>query len=280
MMMFKTLWRIGLVLLMSVAVFSFSAQSLKKMPRQVVRSELRVALPLFVQVFMAMGDRNMAANIASIRALVVDTRNVKPDEWPILAKVQGDVSWLNPGHEDNYYIAAAILPWFGEVDAAQKVLMRATKARRYDYQPPFFYAFNQLHFRGDVLGAVAALKEGAEHLPDGDNKLHMQNLAAIWMEKAQDLGLTIRYVEVLAAQAKRPDFKRYLEARAMRLRMLKQLRDAASEYRTRYGRPPAQLDDLLSSGVLKQAPQDPFGFGFAMTPQGEIVLLNSPMQKK
>src|SRR5690606_35666466 len=122
-------------------------------------------------------------------------------------------SWLNPGHEDNYYVAAAILPWVGEVDAAQNVLARASLARRYDYQPAFYYGFNQLHFRGDAAGASAWLREAAEHLPEGNNRIQMQNLAAIWLEKTQDIDLAIRVVEAMAEQAKRRDFKHYLELR-------------------------------------------------------------------
>jgi hypothetical protein len=39
-------------------------------------------------------------------------------------KLQRDIAWFNPAHEDNYYIAAAILPWNGQVDAAQYVCAR------------------------------------------------------------------------------------------------------------------------------------------------------------
>ena len=115
--------RLWLVTILAAMVFVPSAQRLKLAPRQSVNVEMQVALPLFVQVAMAAGDRFLAANIAAIRALWVDNFKMQKEEFKVLAKVQENVSWLNPGHEDNYYIAAAILPWNGEVEAAVKAAL-------------------------------------------------------------------------------------------------------------------------------------------------------------
>ncbi len=266
-------WLLALALAL---VFVASAERLKSAPRQSVSVEMRVALPLFVQVFMAMGDRHLGANIAAIRALVVAPEKMRPEEFRILAKVQEDVSWLNPGHEDNYYIAFAILPQYGELDSAQTVLARASRARFFDYQPSFFYAFNQWYYKHDPVGAATWLREAAEKLPDPDQRLTMQNMAARWMDKAQDTELAIRVVEAMAKEARRKDFRAYLELRVVRLRQLHQLRTAAIAYRERFGKPLPNLQELVDSGILTNLPQDPFGFGFGFDRQGEIVLRTSP----
>ena len=271
-------WKLGLVTLFAATVFVATAERLKSAPRQSVSVQMQVALPLFVQVFMAMGDRYLAANLASIRALVVATDKMQPDEFKILAKVQEDVSWLNPAHEDNYYIAFAILAQYGELDSAQTILARASRARFFDYQPSFFYAFNQWYYKHDPAGAAAWLREAAEKLPDPDQRLTMQNMAARWIDKAQDTELAIRVVEAMAKEAKRRDFRAYLELRVVRLRQLHQLRIAAVAYRERFGKPLSKLSDLVDSGVLPALPMDPFGFGFDFDPQGEIVLRTSPPQ--
>lgn len=272
--------KLSFMALLAMAVFVATAQRLKVVPRQSVQVEMQVALPLFVQVLMTAGDRNLAANIAAIRALVVNNFKMKPEEFAILAKVQDDVSWLNPGHEDNYYIAAAILPWQGEVDPAQRILARATKARRYDYQPAFFYAFNLLHFKGDAAGASAWMREAAEFLPEGNNRLHMQNLAAIWLDRVQDVDLAIGVVEAMVRDAKRRDFQQYLEKRVTRLQTLKTLRSAQAIYQQRFNRPLAAVQDLVNAGIITELPPDPFGFGFDIDRSGRVVLRNSPPQKK
>ena len=269
-------WKLGLVALLTATVFVATSERLKSAPRQSVSVEMQVALPLFVQVFMAMGDRYLAANIASIRALVVATDRMRPEEFKILAKVQEDVSWLNPAHEDNYYIAFAILAQYGEVDAAQTILARASRVRFFDYQPAFFYGFNQWYYKHDPAGAAAWMTEAAKKLPDPDQQLIMQNMAARWVDKAQDTELAIRVVEAMAKEARRKDFRVYLETRVVRLRQLQQLRMAAVTYRERFGKPLPNLQELVSSGILPALPQDPFGVGFGFNAQGEIVLRTSP----
>jgi hypothetical protein len=243
-------WKLGLVALLTATVFVATSERLKSAPRQSVSVEMQVALPLFVQVFMAMGDRYLAANIASIRALVVATDRMRPEEFKILAKVQEDVSWLNPAHEDNYYIAFAILAQYGEVDAAQTILARASRVRFFDYQPAFFYGFNQWYYKHDPAGAAAWMTEAAKKLPDPDQQLIMQNMAARWVDKAQDTELAIRVVEAMAKEARRKDFRVYLETRVVRLRQLQQLRMAAVTYRERFGKPLPNLQELVSSGIL------------------------------
>ncbi len=116
------------------------------------------------------------------------------------------------------------------------------KARFFDYQPAFYYAFNLLHFKGDAVGASEWMRAAAEHLPEGDERLQMQNLAAIWLDKAQDVELAIGVVDAMAQQAKRKDFRAYLETRVLRLRMLQQLRADAATFRERTGRPPARRE--------------------------------------
>lgn len=267
--------RLWLVAILAATAFVAVNLRLKLAPRQIVNIEMQVALPLFVQVAMAGGDRFLAANVAAIRALWVDNFKMQRDEFRILAKVQEDVSWLNPGHEDNYYIAAAILPWNGELDAAQRILARATLARRFDYQPAFYYAFHLLHFKGDAIGASHWMREAAQYLPEGNNRLQMQNLAAIWLDKAGDLDLAIRVVETMAKEANRGDFRRYLEQRVIRLQMLREMRAAAASYQQRFGRPITALTDLVASGIIAELPKVPFGFGFAIDKQGQVVLQDS-----
>jgi hypothetical protein len=265
-----------LVALAMAVCFVATAERLKSAPRQSVDLELQVALPLFVQVFMTAGDRYLAANLASIRALVVTTEKMRPEDYRILSKIQDDASWLNPAHEDNYYIATAILPWNGELDTAQAILARASKARPFDYQPAFYYAFHQLHFKGDAAGASAWLREAAEKLPNDEEKLIMQNFAARWIDRAGDVDLAIRVVEAMAKQARRKDFRAYLEVRVARLKSLKDLRAAAASYGQRVGRPPLKLQELVDSGLIAAIPTDPFGFGFDFDREGQIILRARP----
>ncbi len=248
---------------------------LRSIERPRVQAELEVRLPLFVQVAMAGGDRYLAASLATVRALVAETSRMEPEEYRTLALVQEDVSWLNPAHEDNYYTAAAILPWEGQLDPALRILKRATLARPDDYQPPFYYAFYLMQFRNDALGAGQWAQRSALRLTNPDERLVMENFAARWLEKSQDLSMAIRIIDAMATQAKRKDFADYLRQRAQRLRDLDELRHGASQYLTQFGKRPASLQDLAASGLIKRVPDDPFGFGFTIDKDGVPQLSNS-----
>jgi hypothetical protein len=203
---------------------------------------------------------------------------MKSEDFRVLGQVQRDASWLNPAHEDNYYIASAILPWEGQVDAAQVVLRRATLARFYDFQPPFYYAFNLVHFLGDAFAASEWLLQAAPKLPKADERLLLENFAARLLDRTQDLDLAARIVEAMAKQAKRADFADYLRLRAQRLRDLAVLRRAAIVYSERYGKRLVQLSALVSSGLVAKLPVDPLGLGFGVDPNGVPVFINRPAQ--
>lgn len=271
-------WQVIVALVLGCAVFVFAQSRLPGIKRTQVNAEIAIALPVFVQVVMAGGDRYLAASWAAIRALVTETSKMGPEDFRVLGLVQRDASWLNPAHEDNYYIAAAILPWEGQVEAAQAILRRASLARFYDYQPAFYYAFNLVHFTGDYLAASEWLLQAAPKLPKPDERLLLENFAARWLDRTQDVELAARIVDAMAAQAKRKDFADYLRVRAQRLRDLGVLRRAAIVYTDRRGKPLVELSELVSAGLVAKLPVDPFGFGFGVDPNGVPVLLNRPQK--
>jgi len=272
--MFRHSWSQVVLLLLGALAFAFATDRLASVKRVDPSPELAVALPLFVQVAMAGGDRHLAANMAFVRALVTESQRMTADDYRLLAKIQRDVAWLNPAHEDNYYIAAAILAWNREVNAAQYVLRRAAQARPFDYQPSFFYSFNLYYFDKDPVAASAWLREAAEKLDDPNERLAMRNFAARWLDRSKDLELAIRVIEAMATHERRPDFRKYLLRRVERLRILAGLREAADRYRRQTGQPLKQIDQLVAAGLIDAVPADPFGFGFAVGKDGDPIILN------
>ncbi len=264
-------WRPLASLLLGGLIFALAQAQIQRVKRSQVNAEIMISLPAFVQVVLAGGDRYLAADWASIRALVTETSRMGPEDFRVLAEVQRDASWLNPAHEDNYYIAAAILPWEGQVDAAQAILRRATLARPFDVNPPFYYAFHLVQFFGDGLGAADWLRQAATKLPDPQQGLVLETFAVRWLDRSQDIELAARIADDMAARTKRKDFATYLHLRATRLRDLAALRSAASVYREQYGRPVKALSELVESGLVKSLPADPVGSGFALDPNGTPI---------
>lgn len=271
------IWLLGFSVLL--AAHLALAPRLNARPRNDVSVEMQVALPRFVQVAMAGGDRYLAANLAGFRALVASTEKMNRDNYRIQGIVQSDAAWLNPAHEDNYYIAAAILPWNGEVDAGDYVLRKAVEGRPFDWWPVFYYAFDQMHFHHDPVAAADWLRFGSRRAVDVNDRLMLENIAARWYERGYDTNSAILVVEAMAKGARDSGFRKYLQMRAERLKSLRTLEIAATEYEARFHKLLTALDELAKSGLIERVPRDPFGFGFAVK-DGQPILLNAPAMVK
>lgn len=261
----------GLVLVVLATVYALSVGVLRTMRSEDPRPELLVTLPVAAQVIFSGGDRYLAANLLGFRVLVAETFRMKAADYAVQARLQSDLSLLNPGHEDNYYIAAAFLPWEGHLKEAQRVLERAANARPFDFYPLFHLAFLHFHFLGNPGRGAQLLLDAASRAKSQTDQWGLQNMAARWAERGYDLGTAARVVEAMAKSSPPGGFRRYLDARATRLKLLIQLREAAERFRAGKGRAPVRVEELVAEGYLRAIPQDPLQMGFAVGSDGNIV---------
>ena len=266
--------------ILSALVYGYAAQRLAEGPRASAKPELLIALPRFAQVLMAGGDRYLAANLAGFRVLVADTGRMGADDYAVQAKLQRDIAWFNPAHEDNYYIAAAILPWNDQVDAAEYVLRKASDARIFDWYPLFQYGFLSYHFRKDPATGAQWLLKGVPRVKNQQDEWALQNLAAAWIEKGYDTANAAGMVSAMADDSPQGAFRNYLKVRAQRLRDLAKLQDAAKRFRERFGKGLEKLEDLVSSGLIAEIPADPLGFGYGLDASGSPIFNSTGSKKK
>lgn len=251
-----------------LALFGLFARDLARAPRAVAGSELLVTLPIVAQVALAGGDRYLAANLATFRALVASTAAMSAEDFALQARIQTDAAWLNPAQEDNYYIAAAILPWYGQLEASQYILRRASDARPFDWQPPFYYAFNVYYFLKDPAEGARWLRKAAEHTDSEENVLAFQQIAAVWAAKGPDLEAAIKFHRDLIKATKYKEFAAFLEKRVTRLENFLKIEQAVAVYRQNTGHVPADVEELVSAGMLSAIPVDPFGLRYVLGADG------------
>lgn len=255
---------------LSLLTYVTGINQVRKVPSVLGPETMEVALPPELQVFLAMGDRYLAANIETFRALVLTVNERDRTTLQVLAEVQKGASTLNPAHEDNYYIAQAVLPWEGLVEPAQYIESRAMDARPWDFLPGFFYAFNRYYFERDAHGGAEILLRAAERL---DKKEGVIEMAALWQEKGEAPQLAINMIRAMQESSRNEKLKASLQARIDRLQGLIALREATAKFAERNGRAPASLNELLSAGVLERLPEDPLGMGYGLDANGQPVLL-------
>lgn len=264
-------FRLVVAFLAAASVFAMSVLFGPREDAHERSRELAVRIPLVFQILTAAGDRYLAANLAGFRILVSEAYRMGPAELALQAQLQKDVSWLNPAHEDNYYIAAAILSVPEVIPAAQYILRRAADARPQDWQPLFYYGFNRYYFEKDPVAGAQALLEAVPRMRDEGESWTMQNLAARWVERGYSAADAARIVGGMADNANPGRFKRYLNHRAQRLRDLAMLKDAAARFREAHGRGLKSLDELVAMKIIERIPEDPFRRGYTLDPQGEPV---------
>lgn len=262
-----------IAIVLALAMYGAGSLHLNYLPRKMAADQLDIAINPVVQVMLAGGDRALAANLNTIRLIVLDVLNLDKRDYPILAKVHRDIAFLQPCQEDNYYVAQAFLPWIGEVASADEILKAAAECRGRDTMPGFFLAFNAFYFRKDFMEAGEWFAETAKR---GDEKQRDQLLymASKFYEKGEDLNLAAAVIRGMGMNAANEQLKQFLLARALRVENLRDLRVAATAYTERFAKPLENLQLLVDSGVLVQIPVDPLGKGYDIDSSGIIQLRN------
>lgn len=270
----RFVYRVSLAV--ALLVFWGSTQQLQRFPRVPHVGSLSVVFSPAVQLFMSGGDRFLAANLDVMRATFLPVGGLNAESAGALAVLHRDATEFNPRNEDNYYIAQAVLPWFGQVKAGNEILLAAAKARSHDFLPYFFLGFNEMYFNGDYSKAGGYFLQAAERT-QGKQHDSLVAMSAKFYEKGDNPDLAIAVIKALQDGTHNPGLKQYLQIRILRLQMLKFLRAAATRYEARYKKRLSSLEELVRAGVISAVPIDPLGIGFELNGNGTPVL---PLRKK
>lgn len=254
-------------MLLGLAVFEVGVTGLEKLPRDGPEEVMRVKLPVFAQLLVAGGDRYLAANMGVFRAVTLGVGRQDPATFATLAGVQEDAAWLNPGNEDNYYTAIAILPWNGQLRAAQHILLRTIDGRPTDVYPPFYYAFHQWYFLHDYSSAARYLTVAANRV-DGNTRLVLLNMAGKWSLQAQDPFDAIRILGLLKQQSNNQQLRELFDKRIERIRHLSWLLAKVRAYENEFGRRPADIAVLAQWMKPAMVPAEPMGGQYVLDQNG------------
>ena len=123
---------------LGLLLYVSAGSALREIERPPLDETLRVVMPAYMQVLLAFGDRFLAADLGMFRAITLSAVVRDPLTYEVQGQIQRQSSILNPRHEDNMYLAAAILPWHNQVDSAQWILNRSTHSRYWGQLGAFF----------------------------------------------------------------------------------------------------------------------------------------------
>jgi hypothetical protein len=202
---------------------------------------------------------------------MVGASGLPPETMRVQSKIQEDASFFNPGHEDNYVIATAILPWEGFVEPTQNILRRATEIRKTDPYAPFFYGFNQIHFLDDAVGAYKYGQLAASYAQDDQAREALTVISATWLERGNDPTTSVGVIAALAESVRDPALKSQLLMRKKRQEIIIELQNFVSLYQSIYKRLPGNVESLTKVGMAPDYPIDPLGtVNFFIDPAGIV----------
>lgn len=229
----------------------------------------RVVISAPVLTTLYGGDRFLAADLEALRLAATGVENGQADAH-YLIRAHKVASELNPCHEDNLYLANALLTWGGAVNEGSEILQRATECRRWDHVPPFLYGFNQYFFNRDIETAQQALEIAATR-SERDAAALRKLAIMIEVEQVEDEKIALDLLRRERNRARGAQLFAMLDKRVKRLEGLLLLRDAQRTYEQRTGTLLQEPGELIAMGILEQFPQDPMKWGYEFK-DGRFVL--------
>ncbi|WP_018150646.1 hypothetical protein [Leeia oryzae] len=262
----RVMFVIAMLAALGLYLYGVSRQSWSASGYKPSLSQPEVVLPAPISIVLAGGDKHLAGNLLFFRVLVASLQQLDEGMQQNLANLQQQVSVLLPAHEDNYYVAAATLPWFGKVKEANLILHRAGEARPHDPYPFFFEGFNLQYFFGDYYHGAQMVERAALAAPQF--KVALQVIAAKWYARTPTPGLSGQALDLLIAQAREPAFKQFLQKQKARHELLLSLNKKVAMFRMQMHRLPSSWQDMIEAGLLTEEPKDPLGAALMVDNQG------------
>lgn len=182
---------------------------------------------------------------------------------------------LDPYFQYPYEFGGIILSWeLNDIDAGIKFLQKGIENvprhhPRYWYLP-FFTAFNYMYYKHDYQQAAKDL-EFAATFPQSPKYLPL--LVSRLYANTEDPGMAIPFLEEMLTQADSPKMQEDLQRRINEIRVkqhINVLNAAGKQFQEQTGNALKNINELVTSGILKALPVEPFGGRYFVRDDGVI----------
>lgn len=173
---------------------------------------------------------------------------------------------LDPYFLQTCYFTQAYLAWYGEKYREAIELLKISKNHRtWDWQPGFFIGFDYYYFLNDPLKASKYLMEASKK-PGASPFL--ATLAARLSQKGGQTETAIAFLKSMRLQTKDEQVREQLNKRIKALEGVKIIEKGIAQYKEKFNHPPQSLEDLVTSGILSELPENPYGGRFVLADGG------------
>jgi hypothetical protein len=248
---------IGIVVLSLLALHGIGTHKVQEI-RTSIRYQNQISAPLLPVTVLKIIAGEFKGAVADYLLLeigaFIDAGDERSDaDWDRVTFHFGQCMALDPYFEQTYRMVQAFLPWREKTEAANALLEKAARNRPWDWYPRFYIGFNYFNFLKDYAKAseniIAASKyENAPSI-----------LATLGARLAQKSGQTLAALAFLKSMEHNPDYdeaaKQLIAVRIKVIEGALRLEKAVAAYRQRFGHDIHSLQDLVTSGILKELPQ-------------------------
>lgn len=226
---------------------------------------------------MSLGFANVLADVLWFRTISYFGSHYRGDRvYPWLAHMCDLVTDLDPRAEHVYRFAGVILPWeAGEADEGIRLLEKGVRTFPDSWMMHYWLGFNYYFFKNDFKQAAFYLHRAAE-LPDAHP--NAARLAALLYQEQYGADTASEFLREMERNSQDPQMREVVRRHLTEAQLsegLDQLTEGVALYRERFGRLPAQLDELVASGILAALPREPFGGTFRLDPKTGAVTSSS-----
>jgi hypothetical protein len=221
--------------------------------------------------------KGVVSDLLFLRALVFEgstyQRNEKPrmrpEEWDWLFRILTASTDLDPYFADPYYLANAHMTWEGGmVRETNTLLEKGTQYRDWDWLLPFYAGFNNFFFLQDNGKAAVLLTTASQRPGPSELLLSLASRLAYTDKKTEN---AIVFLDAILKRTEDDRLKKQYKIRIDALQARLMLERGLSSFKTKFGRYPSTLQDLVAAGILSDIPRDPYGGTFSMGPQGQVA---------
>jgi tetratricopeptide (TPR) repeat protein len=191
---------------------------------------------------------------------------IRPEYYNMFKTLESAVI-LDPYNMDAYYFAQAAFTWeIGRARDVNRLLEYGMQHRTWDWTLPFYAGFNAAFFLQEYQQAAGFMEKAAEL----SGSSHFTNLAARFFYESGRNSLGVMFLERMIENARDEKIKNMYRMRRDALLAVSRIEGALERYRTRFGRSPEQLAELVSSGAIREMPRDPYGGRFFLDDDGKV----------
>lgn len=266
----------GVVLLLLVSTLILTVVDRKKNDMSARNQMAGVADSLMGEIgrypVATLGFKSFAADVAWLSAIQsAGNRNMSNGDYEALAVLLESVTSLDPRFETPFLLGGLILANSpGHVPRAIEILKKGEHSFKDEWLMPFYQGYIRYFSLGDSVGGGNDLVR-ASKLPDAPRYLPLL-ASRILIEGNRPEG-ALAFLLEMEKQEKNPDQREAIRKRILAVvveRDIRFLESAVAIFRDKFGRVPARLNELVSSGIVDSLPTEPLGGRYQIGPNGSV----------